>query len=638
MELRIRKITLNDFKGIKKLETSFDLMNAKVYGENGCGKSTLASAFYWVFADCDAGLIKNPPITPIGKPEVISRVDIDVEISGKPCTITKSQKFKSKEVDDKTTTSITNTYYINEVEKSYKDFIADLTERGIDMESFLIFSHPAAFTNDTSKQGREKMRSILFKMCEGISDADIAKEIDVNELNALLETYKLDEIEQMQKSTLKKIKDNVGVDNSIINARIDEVLSQKSTLDKAVLEEQKRSYEAEIERCESELADLNGGKNEMAKRCFDLKDKRSELIRDAKQALYEEREELEAVKHDLERTLKENEFQLREAEREAERTNNLLKEAKADLENQRTHYKMEQDAVMDESGLSCPLCHTSYSESKVKKLKAEFERNKAEKLKTIKSMGEDIKSRLKSYEDAQNALERRQQTLKDVISATDGMLIVTKEKLNKLPSDIDMSQFAELDSEIAKLESELMEDEDDRKSELESAKNVARQMLNQVIADLGTLEKNVELDKRVAELREERRQSEINKAKAEKILDEVERFKREKNNRLSAEINKHFKVAQFRLFKTLKNGSIEEALDVLVNGKEINTQVNQATQVLAKLDIIKGLSDYFETWIPVFVDDFALFTQDSEKQIDMSNQLIKLVAKDGINELKVERG
>lgn len=637
MRLELKKIGLRNFKGAQGRVVTFD-GNTKVYGANSTGKSTLADAWYWLWCDCNTALAKNPPITPIGMSECESRVDAELEIDGKPLSVAKSQKFKSKEVDGKTTTSITNTYYINEVEKSYKDFIADLTERGIDMESFLIFSHPAAFTNDTSKQGREKMRSILFKMCEGISDADIAKEIDVNELNALLETYKLDEIEQMQKSTLKKIKDNVGVDNSIINARIDEVLSQKSTLDKAVLEEQKRSYEAEIERCDSELADLNGGKNEMAKRCLELRDKRSELIRKAKENLYNEREELEAIKHDLESTLKNNEFQLREAEREAERTNNLLKEAKADLENQRTHYKMEQDAVMDESDLSCPLCHTSYSESKVKKLKAEFERNKAEKLKTIKSMGEDIKSRLKGYEDALSAIQRRQQTLKDVISATDGMLIVTKEKLNKIPSDIDRSQFAEIDSEIAKLESELMEDEDDRKSELESAKNVARQMLNQIIADLGTLEKNVELDKRVAELREERRQSEINKAKAEKILDEVEMFKREKNNRLSAEINKHFKVAQFRLFKTLKNGSIEEALDVLVNGKEINTQVNQATQVLAKLDIIKGLSDYFETWIPVFVDDASLITQDTFSMIDMPNQTIWLFAKDGINELKVERG
>jgi dsDNA-specific endonuclease/ATPase MutS2 len=157
-----------------------------------------------------------------------------------------------------------------------------------------------------------------------------------------------------------------------------------------------------------------------------------------------------------------------------------------------------------------------------------------------------------------------------------------------------------------------------------------------VIAELGTLEKNKDIDKRVEELRQLRKDSEVKRANAEKILNQVETFKKAKNNKLSERINSHFKVAQFRLFRTLKNGSVEDACDVIVDGKEINSQANQSLQVLAKLDIIRGLSDYFETWLPVFADDYALITSGTDNRVVMKNQLIKLIATEGVKELEVK--
>lgn len=638
MKLALKMLAISNFKGCKKRVLKFD-GNSKILGANAVGKTTCCDAWMWLFADTNTALIKNPPVTPLGMEECISRVEAELEIDGKPLSIAKNQKYKSKDVDGKITSSITNTYEINSVEKAYKDFVADLTERGIPMDDFLTFSHPAAFTSNNSKQGREKQRALLFKMCEGITDNDIANEINgIEELKELFDTYKLEEIEQMQKSTLKKIKESVGLDNSIINARIEEVLSQKSKVDEKVLEEQKKQYEAEIERCEKELQDVSKAKTDKSKELSKLLTELSEETIKANEKTNAERTEVDAVVRDLERNIQESKFQLENAERELTRTERLLNEAEQDIENHRTIYKKEQNAVIDDDALVCSLCGRPFEEDKISTIKAEFEQNKAKRLATLKSTGEELKAKIEGYKDDIDKVGEKIERLGNLIETTQGMLDVAKEKSEKLSTVATNEKITNLNEKIAKIEAELKQSDDTRKEEIESAKNVARQMLNQVIGELSVVSRNKELDKRVEELREERKNAEIKRANAEKILNEVDIFKKAKNDRLSEEINKHFKVAQFRLFKQLKNGNIEDACDVLIDGKEINTQVNQASQVLAKLDIIRGLSDYFETWLPVFVDDFSLFTSQSEEQIKMDNQLIKLVARDGIQEIEVANG
>ena len=632
----LKTLHLKNFKGVKDRTVKFD-GNTRVLGENAAGKSTLADSWYWLWTDCNTALVKNPPITPIGMEECVSRVEAELEIDEKPVSIAKNQKYKSKEVDGKITTSVTNTYEINSVEKSYKDFVSDLIERWIPMDSFLIFSHPAAFTADTSKQGREKQRALLFKMCEGITDPDIAEKMDgIDELKELFEIYKLEEIEQMQKSTLKKIKETVGTDNTIINARIEEVLSQKSTLDAKVLEEQKANYEAELERIDAELS---GDMTDKLQHISEIRMQREKMRNKAQQTLNEKKSDLDRKLREATLRKDDNRQAIAIQDNEIVRLETIITAEKEDLEKQRKLYKAEQDSVMDDDLSVCPVCKREFDAEKLSEIKAEFEENKAKRLKLIKSTGDKLKAEIKENEVELNAHQATKAELEKTVEEYQKIVDDMRKKIDALPETADMSTnkvYQRLCKEIEEFDSNVKDQS--RIKELKSQRNVNQQMLNQVVAELGALERNKELDKRVEELREERKQAEIKRANAEKILDEVERFKKEKNNALSEEINKHFKVAQFRLFKTLKNGSIEDACDVLIDGKEINSQVNQASQIRAKLDIIRGLSDYFETWMPVFIDDFSLFTSKTEKEIVMDNQLIKLCATDGVKELKVERG
>ena len=641
MELQIKKMTFDNFRGFTHKEIEFD-GNSKILGANAQGKTTCFFGWMWLMSGKSDALATDPLITPKGMNECVSKVEAEITIDGKPCTIAKTQKYKEKTDDNgKTTVSTTNNFTINGVEKTATNFVADLKERGIDMDNFLMLSHVFAFTADTSKKGREEMRKVLFEMVDGVSDLDIAKEIDVPNVTAELERgYKIEEVEQMAKSSLKALNDKYGKQNELIDSKISGIIESKSTLDGKVLEQQKANYESEIERIEKELESISGNRAEISDKIAELKIKKNEIESEQNKELFNDKEELSKQIRTYKQTIDENNFQLEQANKNLERAENKLAENNEDIKKQRTLYKVEQDAVLDEGDLSCPYCNRTYDKVKIDEIKAEFEQKKTERLKLIKSTGDTLKAEIKANEDDVKAIKEKCSTLTKTIEETQKMLDKVQTEFDSLPQSIDFEKnpkWCEVANELTELEQELAKSSKDHENELNSQKNVNKQMLNQVIAELGSLERNKELDIKIADLRQTKKDAEIQRANHEKMIYQVEVFKKAKNNKLSDSINSHFKIAQFRLFKTLKNGSIEDDCAILVNGKELNSQLNQSTQILALTDVIAGLQEFKNQYLPVFLDNHALFTSQTDKEIPLKCQVIKLVAVDG-KELEVVKG
>ena len=641
MQLRILKITMDNFKGIKHKEVVMDGMNVSLCAENGGFKTTTADAFYFCFADCNTAMVKNPDVIPIGAEECQPTVEIELTLDGKHLTVCKQQKFKKKEVDGKVTASTSNTYFINGIEKSYRDYVADLNTRGIDMDNFLIFSNPNAFMADTSKSGREKIRNILFEMCGNISDEDIVSQMAcAGELKELIAEYRIDEIEQMNKSTLKKINDSVGKDNSIIQARIEELLSQKSTQDTKVLEEQKKNYEAEIERIEAEISNSINGKSDLMKKLSDARMERDRLVYEANNKLFKQKAELESAYQELRREISDKNFVANNVNDEIIKAEKVLEEAQVDLEKQRELYKMAQDTVFDESDTICPTCKRELPKDEIEHLKAVFDKEKADRIKTLKASGKALNERIRALESEINDLKDRRAEFQRGIEDAEAKLKVFEAEINKVPNEADMSgneTYQNVIKTISKLEAEVPQDNEERVAELKSQRNMNKAMLNQVIAELGYLSHNAEIDKRVETLREERKNAEIKRANAEKILDQIDTFKRIKNEMLTEEINKHFNIVKFKLFDYLKNGNYAEVVEILIDDKPMTSCANGSLIQLAKLDCLAGLQRFFNQFVSVFLEDAALITSNTAKRLNLDAQLVQLIAKDGIKDLEVWR-
>ena len=113
MELKINRMALKNFKGAKNSELVFDGKSVKLLGENSTFKTTTSDAYFWLFTDTNTALVKNPPITPLGAEECESRVEIEMTVDGKVCTIAKSQKFKTKTDDSHFVVTKVNLFYVS---------------------------------------------------------------------------------------------------------------------------------------------------------------------------------------------------------------------------------------------------------------------------------------------------------------------------------------------------------------------------------------------------------------------------------------------------------------------------------------------------------------------------------------------
>lgn len=640
MILKIHRIALDNFKGAKHKEIVLDGQSARLCGENGSGKSTIATAVSWVLSDSDYNLVKNPDVVPMGEEECNPTVEIELTIDDKPVKIKRVQKFKRKEVDGKITTKTSNSYYINDVLKGREDFVADLKERGLDVDNYIFYSNPNAFMADTSAKGRQQIREVLFKMAGKFTDSEIAVEIGANNVAEKLETYKLEEIKASAKATITRIINENGKDNVVINSKISGMFDSKSTLDEKVLNQQKKEYEAEIKRCEEELESLSESKADIHERISNLRIKRDEITSKANQELNDKKTELDKSIRELQAIIDEKNFKLSQIKSETARQEGLLSESKENIEKQRTLYKSEQDAVLDDTEIICPVCKREYEADKVEEIKADFEKHKAERLKVIKTSGEELKKNIKAIEKEIKSLKDQQQALDKVISETSQMRDAKQAEIDKLPVSADMfmnENFVIINNEITDLEAELSTDDDARKRELESAKNVAKTMLHQIVADLGAIEHNKEIDKQIQDLRDKRKKDEIAKAQAEKLIDEVEQVERAKNQKLADSINKHFELVEWHLWDLRKNGDYIEITEPYIDGKPMTSCANGSLISLAKISICADLQKFFEQTVPVWCDDASLFSKNTIDRLKIDTQFIQLIVADGVKEIEVKK-
>ena len=637
MKMIINSLHLKNFKGCKEKTVEFS-GNTKVLGANSAGKSTLFCAWMWLMAGVNEHLVSNPNITPYGESECESVVEAELTIDGKPCRISKSQKYKEK-VDDsgKTVSSTVNSYTINGVEKSATSFVTEMKERGVDMDNFLMLSHVFAFTADTSKKGREEMRKVLFEMVKDISDLDIAKEMSgIAELTIELgKGYKVEEVEQMAKQSLKKLNDTYGKSGELINAKISGLIEGKAEVNEAGIVEREMDIKEQIKQTEAEIAELNNGNTKV--RITELENKLREIESKKKDDFYKERQE-HIEKHndiidkyrDVETVINTANKVIFENEKEIENCNTLLESLRIDY-----------DAVFKkqyEGSSTCPVCKQELPKLMLADAKANFEADKARNLSSIQSAAarvhRDIDDKEKLIADAKETISRVTPSLEMLKGQLEDWekVSITEPRLEDIPEAISIQ------AEISSLKAETANSSDMKLQGLNEYLESLKNDLKTIDGDYKSIENNRIIDEKVSELRDQKKSVEIQRANHEKMIYEVETFKKFKHNKLSDEINSHFNIAQFRLYRVLKNGSIEDDCAILVNGKELNSQLNQSTQILALTDVIAGLQTFKDQELPVFLDDHALFTSENDNAIPLKCQTIKLIAAEGVNELTIVKG
>ena len=126
----LKKITLHDFKGVHDATYDFNDETTVISGKNASGKTTIATAWFWLLTDKDYSLKSNPPIRPLDREESEPSVTAMLEVDGVPITVKKSQQCKKSEPDENGVQKIAlnNKYEVNSVPVTERDFKRKMTE------------------------------------------------------------------------------------------------------------------------------------------------------------------------------------------------------------------------------------------------------------------------------------------------------------------------------------------------------------------------------------------------------------------------------------------------------------------------------------------------------------------------------
>lgn len=666
-KIEVREIRLTDFKGQQEKKVEFG-HRAIVSGKNGCGKTTLADAFMWVFCDKDYSLKSNPDIRPDDGRECLPRVDIDLVIDGKPVSVAKFQKrTESKPKDGKPgKVALSNKYEINGVPKAERDFKADLKERGFDFDNFLMLSHMEIFTDLKDADARK----ILFSMSDGAgkSDLEIAKTVpDCTELAPLLETYKADEIKAMNSATLKKAEEQLkAIPNQIIGME-----HSKVDADTAELELQKNVLHEQIADIEKQIAQSGNEKaGEIKAELAGLSTKLLEIVSKAKADLLEQKSSVcnKVSTLELDRNIKTSELNRKTSTLESLRAQK--KELLEKLKNARTQYPKIKDAEWDSSTLEsiesetfkdadtiCPTCGQNLPPEQIEQLKSRFEQKKQERinqqLKAEEEWEQDKKRKLdeviqignKASADMKEAHKQEETLTSEISKLTDELeqiktyLDAENKNLEAIPKEPDFSENAEYQQILASIKEKQQElnsldNGEEVKKQLSEQLSGKKQELAAVNQRIGEANNNVRIDEQIEKLQESQKQYAQSKADAQMILDELKSLSMAKNTALEDAVNKYFDGVKVKLFDTQKNGEVVDACIWYVQDKDGNWKklignANTALMMKGKIAIMDGLQKFYGVSYPIFVDCAAELDNSSLAGIKADAQLIFLKVAEG---------
>ena len=670
MKAALKSLHLENFKGTKDKTYEFG-KTTRVSGMNRLGKTTIATAWFWLLADKNYELVSNPNIRPDDVEECVPTVTAVLDVDGKEIAIAKMQKRKVGKPDANgiSKVTLTNTYEINSVPKTERDFKADLEELGLIVDNFLVCSHPDVFTG----QKQADMRKILFKMASAKTDAEIAATSeDTADVAKLLESYKFEEIEAMNNASKKKAVEQLdAIPNQIIGL-------EKAKVDVDVAEQElaKADLERKIAEVDQKIASAGNAVENLRQEEMQLQFDMSIITQDMSRELSAKRRELEnslenydPVVENIRKNISKTEGQI---------ADNIKAIADADTERKKLgeQYNAEKvkvfdetyclfDAkkwVFDESTTVCSLCGQKLPEDKIEQLKDDFKRRKEEartdamrKLADAKnnfaaqkkSNLEEIKAKGTARKNLIEELTKKNadlQAIIDDLKEQEKVVVARKEELSKrlseLPEEADYTQnekYVKLNARhnevLAEIERLQAADDAEIVTSLKIEKVDLKSRLEEVSKIIAQAANNVRIDEQIADMQKKQREYEQAKADAEKILHQLKEVSKRKNELLVEEINQHFGIVSWKLFDYQKNGEYKEVCVPMVDGKEFGVTTNTGREIQAKLDICNSFQKFFDMHVPIFLDGAESLNDEYIPAVD--TQLILLTVTED-KQLKVE--
>ncbi|MBM6127389.1 AAA family ATPase [Staphylococcus epidermidis] len=622
-QLKIKKISIENFAGLKNQIFEFNGNDARVYGANGTGKTTTATALQWLLFDKGLdGSTKSFNPVPLDENneeeyELIPIVEVELDDNGKTLKIRKESH--PKYTTNKTTNrkeysrSRTKKQYINDERLKVKDFQSRISEL-VSEDVFKLITNPAAFNQLHWKE----QRTILFEIADDIDTETIIK--TNKDFEAIPQILGDHDIETKQKILKDKIS-QIEKDIKDIPIRINQTESNKQEVPKYD-EERYEEIKQEIERLGKERVDVQNGKAEIDLR-NQLADKQAELKRleDNHEANNENRitslnnefNVEEGTVSNLKTQIKNNNQQI---DYENNRRKTLLDKHK-EIQSQIEEVKNRQFEYKDDGVCSCcgqALPADQIEQAKEKALK-QFNKNKSQEIEELNNSKERVVNDGKQIKPTIEKLESQNNSLQIRVNEAEDKSQRILNKINQLKaSSVNVTQTEEYKSVLNDI-NEINNKRKDIKTTInDQLVNIDNQIteLTQEKVEFENVKaiesSNKHLDDAIRELR----------MQEDNLLDEKEEYVHQNQvlkafittrvKMLTENVNNKFNIAEFKLFNQLVNGELEETCVTTVDGVEYSGGLNNAARINVGLDIINTLSQHYKITAPIFIDNAESIT------------------------------
>jgi len=368
------------------------------------------------------------------------------------------------------------------------------------------------------------------------------------------------------------------------------------------------------------------------------------------ETLINEKSGLATATQELDEDLQQKEWSLAEKKRCAVKTTEDRTDAQAELQHIIMQYKKKRDEKITKTEIemtSCPKCQYSWPTpgAETEEIVQERYENDVESQKNalllLRKKGEEKREAVSTCQVAIEkldleiaALESEVEIEKQAIENTKADNAVKAERL-QAQIDADEKVLPENDPTWLEFAGQMEgltvgESGEEQINIIEGQRLELSKELVKINKDLAKADRAVEDRNRMAELEEQERVYNKQILALEKRLNQIGEYIKCESQMIESAVNGMFKNVKWRLFRELKNGSIEDCCVPMLKGVEYS-DLSHGEEILVGLDIARVVAAKYGEKVPLFVDNAESYSPD----IDWNGQVIRLIHKKSQRTLKI---
>lgn len=622
-QVRIKKLSIENFKGLRSFSVDFDDRLTQIVGANGTGKTTLHDAYLWLLMGMDSGNRNAFSIQPLDESsQTIHHLTTSVtgvfEFSDgstheiKRClSETWTRRRGTKE--DVLTGSETERFIDNTPYKA-GEFDKLIVEMFCNMDDFKLVSSIRAFGRLDMKTKRSKLIQMAGQMPELINPFDYPKLYEYYQ-----KTKKVEDIKRKVQYEMNGLKD----EQSTIPIKMTENERNLPTgIDFDDLRRQKAEKEEELERIDATLQKAADGRSglfsavqqlneELQRINAELLEIENSLAQNRNRRIIEVNNEISEA-HLVVRE-KEGKQQILESEiRQLRQREEQLKARKASLGQQ--WEKKNAETWPDSIAIECPTCHRPYDEDQVQEMRnaaiKSFNEGKAGVLAQIVSEGNLVVKQLGEVTESISAKEKELEAVKSEVASAKSKEAEAKSKTAQIPTVDNLKSFSkEYQAVLEKkdaVKKQIFDEtpkEDENELKMKNRKERLKSEISSLAFQLAKEQDIAKVEARREELKKQNADLAAKIAELDGVLFEIATYQKAYINAVEDKVSSMFKLVRWKMYQpNVSNDGEQEICECLVNGVPVSTNVNTAGAVNAGIDIINALSNWLEISVPLWID------------------------------------